>query len=218
MLGYYHDLPLRGNFFAWKAYVRQDLNGGTLVNRAGEALLMLPDEAVIAVINTLRSELGDASRGMIRAMSRTWGHRAAEKLAEEVGAYYGRPFLQLPLALVTAVLTEAFRHHGWGTVRFDLSHYVNGLIVVEAAHPFEGSLIRATEGNDGTKDEILAGLLAGMMSFFAGRELDCFQTDARGHGASVSRFVITVPERLEGLNSDSPHEQVVAALCATRGA
>jgi hypothetical protein len=211
MLGCSHDLPPRGNYFAWNAYVQQNLHAGTMFNRSGAPLLIVPDECLVAVVRTLEEEWGEEqATEILRSIATAWGRRAGEQLVQEVTAFYGRSFMDLPLAMVTAVLTEAFRHHGWGTFRLDFSRYVHGIVIVEVDNPLEGSIARP---DCGALDHILSGLLSGMWSYLAGRELGCLQTDARGRGASVSRFILTVPERLMGRSAGLPHDEALAELC-----
>lgn len=210
MIGHSHDLPPRSNYFAMSAYVQQDLASGTLANRAGAPMVALTDECLIALVNTLRQEFAEDAPAVLQSLGTSWGRQAGEQLIQETGSYYGRPFMDLPLAMVASLLTEAFRHHGWGAFKFDFSHYAHGVLVVEAQEPFEGSIVSR---ECGALDELLSAFLAGMMSRLAGRELGCLQTDARGMGADASRFVITIPERLKGWQPGQAHSTVLAELC-----
>jgi predicted hydrocarbon binding protein len=208
MISTTHDLPARGNYFAEGAYLSQDLGAGTLHNRAGARMLALSDSFLISTLNTLQEELGAGAAAVVKDMGRDWGRRAAEQFAAEMDEYYGRPLMQLPLAMFAATLTEAFRHHGWGAFRFDFSRYAHGLVIVEVREPFVGGVVKAS----GTPVEpLLAAFLAGMFSHFAGTELDCAQTECRACGAELSRFVLTAPERLKGAAGKS-HEDIVEQL------
>src|SRR5262245_44957410 len=117
MISITHDLPPRGNYFAEDSYLSQDLGAGTLRNRAGARMLALADNFLVATLNTLHEELGTQAEPVLKDMGRDWGRRAAEQFAAEMGEFYGRPLMQLPLAMFAANITEAFRHHGWGAFR-----------------------------------------------------------------------------------------------------
>src|SRR5437763_179117 len=123
MISSTHDLPPRGNYFAEGEYLTQDLASGTLRNRAGARMLALTDDFLLATLNTLRAELGEQAGAAVSALGRNWGRHAAEQFAAEMERYHGRPLMKLPLALFTADLTEAFRHHGWGAPAIDFSRY-----------------------------------------------------------------------------------------------
>ncbi len=202
------DLPPRGNYFADGSYVSQDLGAGTLRNRAGARMVALSDTFIVTMINTLQAELGEQAGVVVKDLGRDWGRRAAEQFAAEMGEYYGRALMQMPLAMFAANLTEAFRHHGWGGFRFDFSRYAQGLLVVEVREPVVGSVVKPSAA---AVESLLAAFLAGMFSHFAGLDLDCMQTECRAQGAEQSRFVLTVPERLKGLTGKS-HEEIIESL------
>src|SRR5262245_16991820 len=208
MISTTHDLPLRGNYFAEGSYLSQDLGAGTMRNRAGARMLALSDSFLIATLNTLQTELGEQAGAVVKGMGREWGRRAAEQFAAEMGDYYGRPVMQLPLAMFAATLTEAFRHHGWGAYRFDFSRYSHGLIAVEVREPVVGGVVKVASA---PVEGLLAAFLAGMFSHFAGTELECAQTDCRACGAEQSRFVLTASDRLKDIAGKS-HEDVVQQL------
>jgi predicted hydrocarbon binding protein len=206
------DLPLRGNCFADEAYLAHDLGAGSICNRRGERLVGVSDEFLIAMMNTLESELGSESAAAVKGLGRDWGRHAAEQFAAELGQFYGKPLSELPLAQFTASLTAALQQQGWGALRLDLSGYPYGLVIVEMHTPILGAGVRQAEA---PVDGILAAFLAGMFSQFAGVELECVQTDCRGCGADASRFVVTVPQRLAAIAEwavRQPHDAIVRRL------
>lgn len=216
MIAYTTDLTPHGNYFAEGAYLEQDLAAGLLRNRAGTRMLALSDDFLLATLNTLQEKLGNDAERVIKSMGRDWGQRAAQQFAVEMELFYGRPLMQMPLATFVACLTEAFRHHGWGAFAFDLSRYPRGLLAVEVSDPIIGGSVQPSNA---PVEGLLAAFLGGMFSHFANLELDCLQTECRSRGATVSRFVLTVPERLrsaEPLVADGkPHDEIVAELMKT---
>ena len=207
MISTSHDLPPRGNYFAEGSYLTQDLGAGTLQNRAGARMVALTDDFLVAMLNTLERELGAGADEVVKATGRDWGRRAAEQFAAEMQKYRGRALLQLPLAMFAADLAEAFRHHGWGAFRFDFSHYALGVLTVEVRSPIIGGVVKPTAP---PADALLGAFLAGMVSHFAGIELDCVQTKCPTIG--VSGFVLTAPERLKAVRPGGPHDEIIAEL------
>jgi len=65
-------------------------------------------------------------------------------------------------------------------------------------------------------DPMIAGILAGMLSYLSGHDLDCVQTACISRGAEASRFVVTGAARLRGISekikSGMTHEQVVETV------
>ena len=103
----------------------------------------------------------------------------------------------------------AFGHHGWGLLALDYGRHDRGLIVAELrpAPP---------AGADG----LIPGLLAGLFSHFAGRDLDCLTTQRADGEAGVARFVIGLAERLgrvaDAAAQGRPNDEIGGELEATR--
>ncbi len=214
MLALTHDLPLRANFFAEGEYWLHELEKGTIHNRAGARGLVISDDLMVALVNTLSAELGDQARQVIASMGEFWGERAAIRFAAKMEQCYGKPLAQLPLAMFAASLAEAFRSYGWGTIKIDFDRYAQGLVIVEMRDPMLGSVVRRS---DAPVEEIAAAFFEGMFSHFAGIRLSCVQTECRGCGANASRFVLTIPERIRAIAnanaSGKSHDWVVKELC-----
>jgi predicted hydrocarbon binding protein len=206
------DLPPRGNYFAEDAYLSQDLGAGTMRNRSGTRILAMGDDLLVATINVLGETLGEQAPAVIKEMGRDWGRRTAQQFGAELEPFYGKPVTQLPLAMFTACLTEAFRHDGWGAVHIDVSRYTQGLLAIEVRDPLLGQSVRPAKA---PVEGLLAAFLAGVFSQFTGVELECVQTDCRGCGAATSRFVLSIPERMQAGErfAGRPHDAVVEELC-----
>src|SRR5258708_44426 len=174
MLASAHDWPLRGNYFAEAEYLEQDLNAGTLRNRAGARVVALTDECLVAVHNAIAEQFGARSDAVLAAVGRDWGRRAAEQFAAEMASHRGRAIADLPLAVFAADLSAAFRHHGWGRCEFDFDRFSRGILGVNVFDPVLGSVVKRAEC---VGEPLLAGFLAGMLSQLAGTELDCLQTE-----------------------------------------
>jgi predicted hydrocarbon binding protein len=217
MISSTHDLPPRGNYFAEDGYISQDLKSGTIHNRAGARMIALTDDFLVALLNSLEAELGDRAAPVLKAAARDWGRRAAEQFSGEMEKHYGKPLSELPLGLFAADLTEAFRHHGWGVLRFNLNQYTQGVLSIEVENPIVGAIVKPAKR---PVEGLLAGFLAGMFSYFAGLELDCAQTDCRACGVAQSRFVLSVPQRLhvsDGRASNGRnHTEVLRELLQSR--
>lgn len=219
MISSTHDLPLHGNYFAEGDYLSHELGAGLIANRAGARIVVLTDDFLIAMHNSLEAQLGPRAAPVLAEFARDWGRRAAAQFSLEIETHHGKPVGQLPLSLFAADLTEAFRHHGWGVFRFDFNRYAQGFIAVEAAQPIVGSIVKPANR---PVDRLLADFLAGLFSHFAGVELAGVQTECRCCGSAGSRFVVTVPERarvIEGsAGTKKSHAQFIEALCQARTA
>jgi predicted hydrocarbon binding protein len=211
------DLLLKANYFAEPGYVEHDLRKGTMQNCAGARLLALTDDFLLALCNSLEAQLGTRALPVLKATGRDWGRKAAEEFASQMQQHFGKALLEMPVAMFSANLAEMFEHQGWGNFSFDFSRYDRGLLTVEVVAPMLGSSVRQASR---PVETLLGGFLAGVFSFFSGTELECLQTDCCSCGAERSRFILTVPERIEALAAQAPegktHAEVLAKLEQTR--
>jgi predicted hydrocarbon binding protein len=212
-----NELLVRGNFFAQPGYLTQDLKRGTIENRSGMRMLALTDDFLLALGNTLEAELGERAGPALKAIGRDWGQQAGQTLASQMEQHFGQKLMEMPLNMFAANVTEAFQHHGWGNFRFDFSRYASGLLTVIVGSPIVGSSVQhATR----PVETLLSGFLAGMFSYFSGTDLDCLQTECAARGAAESRFILTLPERLQAVaawvGEGKAHDQIVHELEQTR--
>jgi predicted hydrocarbon binding protein len=212
------DTFSRGNYFAEGDYINTDVRTGVMRNRAGTRMLALTDDFLNGLRNALETECGPAAALVLKACGRSWGKQYAERFTRELEDHYQAELKQFPLPFFETCLGESFSHHGWGKVRLHLERYAKGILVVSVQNAILGSLAGRS---DKPADPLLAGVLAGMFSHFAGRELDCVQTQCVACGAEESRFILTSPTRAAAV-ADWPergrgHDEIVAHLETVRG-
>ncbi|MBX7103191.1 MAG: hypothetical protein K1X57_03870 [Gemmataceae bacterium] len=210
--------PARGNYYAERDYLKTDVKRGVTRNRAGTRILTLTSDFLIGLRNALVFECGKAADAVMKTAGRKWGTNFAARTDKELGAFYGRPVAEFPLALFEASMVMAFSHHGFGKLKLDVSMYDKGLLVAIVENPIYFGLV---ENPAGPSDALLAGIFAGIFSHFAGRELDCAQTQCQACGLPDSRFVISLKSRLGGveawLKDGKSHAEILAALAQTKG-
>lgn len=205
------------NYFAEGRYVKTNVKTGVARNRAGTRILSLTSDFLIGLRNALIFECGKSADAVMKSAGRKWGTRFAERLDKELGDHYRRPQGDCPLAMFQASMSEAFSHHGLGKLTIDVTLHDKGLLSCAVENPVYCGLVDAA---DQPTDSMLAGILAGMFSHYAGRDLDCVQTQCQSCGAADSRFVVTLASRLgraeELRNEGKSHVEIVAALAQTR--
>ena len=212
------EIPvIRGNYFAEGKYLKTDVRTGVMRNRAGTRMLALTSDFLLGLVSALNNECGPAATAVFRSCGRTWGKRVAERFATEMQEYYGMPLSDFPLSQFNACLYEMFNHHGWGKLELNLDQFTHGIIIATVQNPIYADLLGRAEQ---PADALLAGVLAGMFSYFAGQELDCLQTQCQACGHPDSKFLITVPERLKPVldwpTRGKTHAQIVAEVQKTR--
>lgn len=210
------DLPetgtMRGSYYA-RDYLRTNIRSGVTRNRSGTRLLCLSSDFLLGLRKALTSECGPAADTVYQTCGRTWGRALAGRFAREWSEFYGIAVTDMSLAMFTACLVEAFNRHGWGQLELDYSQHDRGLIQASLAGAIMAELVGRS---DAPADPLMAGVLAGIFSHYAGQELGCVQTACAATGAAVARFVIGLPERLAPaaalILAGKPHDEIVASL------
>jgi predicted hydrocarbon binding protein len=211
------EMKRAGNYYAGPDHVKTDVRRGVARNRAGTRILTLTSDFLVGLRNALVFECGQAADVVMMSAGRRWGKALAVRMGNELHAHYAVPLAELPLAVFQGCLVEAFNTHGLGKLAVDVGLYAKGILVCTVENPMYAGLVEA--GNP-PADRLQAGILAGMFSQLAGRELGCVQTQCQCQGAPDSRFVLTLAERLTMVevwrNEGKSHAEIVAALAQTR--
>lgn len=212
------ELKSSASYFGGRDYVKTDVRRGVARNRGGTRILSLTSDFLIGLRNALVFECGKAADVVMKSAGKRWGKSFATRLGKELGPYYGMALEDMPLAVFTGCLVESFNAHGLGKLTVDVSLYDKGVFVCTVENPMYAGL-QDTGGQPA--DPLLAGILAGVFSQLAGRELDCVQTQCQNCGAPDSRFVISLEDRLalveKWRNEGRSHAELVAAVAQTRG-
>lgn len=200
-------------------YYRHDLRRGTVFNRSGTKLCMMPSEFMLALKQVLEEETGDAWRGILEHVGKIWGKRVARRFQREMTDFYGRPLHEMPTREFVAILEGYFRYHGWGKLTIDLSSSEDGFILARLDN---SAFVEIVGPSSQPADSIVAGLLSQFFAQIAERaDIDCLETECASMGAPACRFVIGTQARLDRARqmvvAGSSHDDIVAVLCPERG-
>jgi uncharacterized protein len=185
---------LKGNYFAFDAYIQGDFESGLVENRKGDRLLALPDTFISAIQMGLDAELGSASGLVMFKCGRWWGKNFYKRFVEQVSSYYAKPLAEMEMVELLQCLKQCWKTHGWGTFELDLSAYQQGFLLVEITD----SIFAKEAVQSNTPSCFLeAGILSAVFSEISGKELDCLQISCESLKADRNRFVIGLAERLQ---------------------
>src|SRR5437763_6885141 len=160
----------RGDYFAEGDYLSPDPATGAPRDRAGAAVLALPDGLLGSLHDVLAAECGPAGGRILGAAGRDWGRAFAARFDRDLSDYHGAPLAEWPFARFQACVTSALAHLGWGRAELDTSRFDQGVLTVAVHNP-----IPASPGGPPATG-LLAGVLAGMFSAFTGQELAALPT------------------------------------------
>lgn len=194
------QVPETGRPAQWRSKVTKrplfqaDLSGGTAVDAAGHSTVLWPSELLDQLRETIEEEAGPVWRRVWKDCGRAWGRRIMDDLDRRCGELMGCTLENLPLEKFIEFVTEQVTAQGWGRLEVDLSlGPERGLICASLRNSVFGG---AQNGSAG--DDLLAGMLASVLSKVSGEALDCVRAPAAGGG---TRFFITAGERLAGIEA-----------------
>jgi hypothetical protein len=186
--------PVKGNYFAFDAYIRGDFESGLIENRRGDRLLALPETLVSAIHMGLDTELGSASKLVLFNCGRWWGKNFYKRFAEQVSSYYQKKVDEMEMIELLQCLKQCWKTHGWGTFELDLSAYQQGFLLVKVTNSiFAQNITNAMAPSCFLE----AGILSAVLTQLSGKELHCVQISCESLQADCNRFVIGLAERLE---------------------
>ena len=207
---------LPGNYFAYDAYVKGDLELGLLENRLGGRLLGLPSTLLEAIYTGLEQETGQAARLVLFNCGRWWGKNFYVRFCEEISEYYDKPVAMMEMIELIQCLQQCWKTHGWGTFDLD-TRYTNAgfLIMITKNSPF------ASVAKDWNRPVCFleAGVFSSFFSRLTGRDLNCIQTTCESMGADSNQFILGLSNRLQSVEAlvdqGKDHAAILKEICET---
>ncbi|SKB12877.1 4-vinyl reductase 4VR [Planktothrix sp. PCC 11201] len=204
---------LPGNYFAYDAYVKGDLELGLLENRLGGRLLGLPLTFLEAIYTGLEQETGQAARLVLFNCGRWWGKNFYVRFCEEISEYYDKTVAQMEMIEFIQCLQQCWKTHGWGTFDLDAQYTNTGfLILITKNSPF------ASIAKDWNRPVCFleAGIFSSFFSQLTGRDLHCIQTTCESMGADSNQFILGLSNRLQSVEAlvdqGKDHDTILKAL------
>jgi uncharacterized protein len=206
-------MKLKGDYFD-ENYVKFDVDDGVIKNRAGTRLLALSEDFLRGFRKAVMDETGDAHHVVFETCGKTWGENLARRFQKETALYYECEFEALPMSMFSLLFKNFWARHGWGELEINWEQgYHEGVFEVVIHNPAFSSIF----GAEGLNDDIFVGVLSAFFSRFAGRELQCIQTEESVSGdIRLSRFILSLPERLarvpDMVLSQKSHQDIVQVV------
>ncbi|MBE9144569.1 V4R domain-containing protein [Planktothrix mougeotii] len=208
---------LPGNYFAYNAYIKGDLELGLLENRLGSRLLGLPLTLLQAIYTGLEQETGQATPLVLFNCGRWWGKNFYVRFCEETSEYYGKAVAQMEMIEFIQCLQQCWKTHGWGTFDLDARYTNTGfLILMTKNSPFASA---ASHVPQHPACFLEAGVFSSFFSRLTGRDLHCVQTTCESMGADCNYFILGLSNRLQAVEAwvdeGKDHETILKQLCET---
>lgn len=205
------------NLYDPNTYFRLDNGPGRIENRSGTKIVTLSTTMLRGLYLGLKKETGPAWTLIMKSCGDSWGKRYVSRLFAEAEEFYGQSIGEMKIARFTTLVREALAVHGWGRLELDFSFLPQGVIVANLENPATSAALHDVD--DTQVDVVIAGILKAIFSQAAGQQLECHQTERLTGEAPLSRFVVAMEKRMEGvpqmIENRSSHDEILEAVVNT---
>ena len=200
-------------------YFEHNLAKGTLFNRSGTKMCMMPSELLLGLQKALEDETGPAWRMILKRCGEIWGRRVAKRFQKELTDFYGRPLHDLPMREFAQLVESHFRYHGWGNLKLEFSHAEAGLITARMEN---SAFVEVVGASEYPVDGLVSGLLSQLIAEGSERDdIECYETQCSAQGAPYCRFIVGIGGRLskldEWVEEGLEHEEIMTRLAKSKG-
>ncbi len=205
-------------YYADKIYMTADVETGVLMNRSGRRMIALTNDFLFGLHRAIEKECGDRVQTVLYNCGRKWGINFGQGLGAAWSEFYETPIAEFPLAFFQNLLVQEFNHNGWGVLTLDYHLFAKGVILLT----LDGAIMSdiTPEATKYPTDVLTAGILSGLFTHFAGRDLGCIQTQVGRIANGNSRFLLSDPKRIAAVcaagAAGKPHQEIVDAILGTQ--
>lgn len=193
------------------------LDQGTVRSERRQRQLFVSSEQLLGIYKALNNETGDAWGIVMKNCGFTWGQRLMANLDQELFERHGCRSGELGVDEFCHLIERYFASQGWGRLKIQLGHARDlGIIRVDLQDSLIADALKEVKG---PTDFLVAGMLRAIFEHVSERDLDVIQITCRRLGASSDcGFLITAPERINGIEDLSGQSSMEEAIDALRAA
>lgn len=186
--------PFKRNHYKPDDFFMLQSDKGIITDWNSSRNIFATEDFIIALIEGLDKEVGNASSILLYNMGQEWGKNDAAHFKN----WYEDEFEVSIVESNPGVLFEAwwwpFTSQGWGNWEIDLSEQNNGFMFVNI---FD-SVVARTLGDVGKPVcHIYAGLFAGFFSQIVSKELGCIELHCYAMGETYCKFLLGKKDRID---------------------
>lgn len=189
------DDHLRPYFFR-DDYVMGRPQKGTLETNKSQRVLVLPEELIEGLHQSLEEQTGHAWPIVAHTCGRKWGERLMRLWRVEWGHFYGKKIEDVHWIHFEVWLTQAFKYYGWGELEVDFELEEEGIVQVYLKDSVLARLLEGVVDNDHVC-EIFAGLLGAVFSSLTREELTALEVACSAGGHERCQFAVAREEYIE---------------------
>jgi hypothetical protein len=191
-------IPIPGNCFNPKGYVKSHPASGLLSTRHGDRLIAVPEVLMRSIPKALRAEAGESSYLALYTFGENWGKTFCGRVLQDISKYYREPILQTIATEFFVNVQQAWAVHGLGKPSIDFSLAQQGLLVVTIEYSgISGSM--TIENNPTYRFFSLeSGFLAGWFSTLTDKDLKACAFNWSEAPKSL-QFLVGSPSQIESI-------------------
>lgn len=214
-----HDLPPIPHFYR-EDYLEGDFEQGTLTTSLGTRVIVLPSELMLGLHEALEYEAGRAWAIVCYSCGKNWGARLMQMMQAEWREHYRQQLEHMDFEIFQGWINEFFQFNGWGDLEIDFGLESKGLVQFYMKDSILEKILETFEAP--YVNEIFAGVIAAMVCWLSGRDLDALEIGSKRLGAERSRIVVGLPERIERgrrarAAEEAREDDILAAMLADDG-
>ncbi|TVR02582.1 MAG: 4-vinyl reductase [Deltaproteobacteria bacterium] len=201
------------NYYGKEDYLRKKLRGSALELGYGGVGMMATEDFIVGLQEGLENEVGEASAVIMYQCGLEWGRIDMQRFQKRVSEEFGRSAREMNVQFVLETWWWPLTAAGWGGWNVDLGRVRQGFIVVDL---FNSAVAQSLELVGKPVCHLYAGMLAGSMSVFIGKDLSCIEIQCYAMGEDHCRFMIGSEKRIDAaefwLNEGARASEIVRRM------
>jgi uncharacterized protein len=186
--------PQRHHHYRFSDFFSFNSEAGSVVDWNDSRNIFAGEDFIVALIEGLEEEVGNASSVVMYSMGRHWGQRDAESFKLWFLKEFGFDVKQSSLSFILETWWWPFASQGWGNWEVDLNEQKNGFMFINV---FDSAVARTLGDVGKPVCHIYAGLFSGFFSGLIQKQLNCIEIQCYAMGETYCKFLLGKQDRID---------------------
>ncbi|MGB7416639.1 MAG: V4R domain-containing protein [Thermosynechococcaceae cyanobacterium] len=186
--------PTKRNHYSYEDFFCFQSEQGTLTDWQDARNILASEDFILALIEGLEQEVGNASAVVMYNIGKAWGQRDAKFFQSWFEKDYGMSLREGKPSFALEAWWWPFTSQGWGNWDVDLSDQKNGFMFINI---FDSAVARTLGDVGKPVCHIYAGLFAGFFTNLIQKELSCIELQCYSMGETYCKFLLGKKDRID---------------------
>lgn len=186
--------PNKRNHYRSEDFFTFNRAEGTINDWHESRNILAGEDFIIALIQGLEQEVGNASSVVMYNIGKEWGKQDATFFQGWFEQQYQQPVQKCRPSLALEAWWWPFTSQGWGNWDIDLENQKNGFIFINI---FDSAVARTLGDVGKPVCYLYAGLFSGFFSHLIKKELSCIETQCYAMGETYCKFLLGKQDRVD---------------------